>query len=371
MIREIVIIKLSALGDVLRTTALLKPLRQKYPDARITWIAAHEALPLLHGNPFIQRIIPCEQAAEAQRSGLSCDLLISMDEDPTACDLASGLRPSRLVGAYRGPDQRLTYTPASAPWFGMGCLNRDPDGGLQHANHLKRENRKTYVQLWMEILELDHASYPVGCEPILVLSPEEREWAAKFLTRSGLGADTPIIGLNPGAGSRWSAKQLPPESAARFIRLLKERIGAPILLFGGADEAQRNRRILELAQGDAVDAGTAHPLRAFAALLGCCRVLVTTDSLALHIGTALRRYIVALFGPTSPTEIELYGRGFHVMPKCSCRCFYERRCRFIVSCLDELDYEWCADRIDEILRGADQLLIASSLPVGLSDRIAA
>ena len=61
----------------------------------------------------------------------------------------------------------------------------------------------------------------------------------------------------------------------------------------------KNIRIKNLAGDKVIDAGCDNSLMDFAALIGLCDILVTSDSLALHIGVALKKYVVTLFGPTS------------------------------------------------------------------------
>lgn len=344
------IIKLGALGDVLRTTALLGPLRQRYPNAQVVWITSNEALALLEGNPAIDRALAYRRSLRRELEGLQFDLLVSMDEEPHACELATTLETHELIGAYQDPQGRMTYTSSSSAWFGMGLLNRDPDGSLETANALKRQNRRTYFQIWLEILGLDDLQSPDGGELILALSERELVKAKAVARRLGIDADDRVVGLNPGAGSRWPSKELSPEVAALLARRLRERLGATVLLFGGRDERRRNHQIERLARGVAINTGTHHPLREFAALIGLCHVLVTTDSLALHIGAALKKPVAAVFGPTAAQEIELYGRGVKLTPPQPCRCFYERHCRVARSCVNQVSLEQLMESVEVMLR---------------------
>jgi heptosyltransferase-2 len=75
------------------------------------------------------------------------------------------------------------------------------------------------------------------------------------------------------------------------------------------------------------DGGNHNPFGRFAALLERCRVVVTSDSLAVHVAAARRVPAVVLFGPTSLHEIELYGRGSKLAPEgLDCLCCYLPRC---------------------------------------------
>ena len=68
-------------------------------------------------------------------------------------------------------------------------------------------------------------------------------------------------------------------------------------------------------------------------------MIVTSDTLALHIATALEKKIVALFGPTSSNEIDLFGRGIKITAKEQCRCYYNRFCSQEVSCMEKISGE--------------------------------
>ena len=66
----------------------------------------------------------------------------------------------------------------------------------------------------------------------------------------------------------------------------------------------------------------------FASLVNLCKIIVTSDSLALHIGTALKKKIVGCFYVTSANEIELYGRGIKVIGKGNSYCSYQTKCTY-------------------------------------------
>jgi ADP-heptose:LPS heptosyltransferase len=259
-----------------------------------------------------------------------------MDEDPQACALATALRPRELIGAYRAADGGLAYTASSTAWFGMGCLNRDPDGGLRQANRLKRTNQRTYVEIWKAILGVNGVAASDGLRPSLVLADEERARALTVLRRLGIRPTERVIGFNPGAGERWPAKRLSPQQAVAIARVLSRALNLWILLLGGPAERTRNRWIAQQAGGAVLDAGTQHPVRVFAALIERCALLLTSDSLALHIALALRTPVVAFFGPTAGQEVDVGEQGIKLTPSPPCRCFYARRCRFATSCVDRI-----------------------------------
>src|SRR5206468_2731152 len=102
----------------------------------------------------------------------------------------------------------------------------------------------------------------------------------------------------------------------------------------------------------AAGAGVAAPaksLKAFAAMIGLCRALVTTDSLALHFACAVGTPCVVVFGPTSAGEIELYGNGIKLEPKPACSCYYQPRCTAAVHCVDAIPTPAVISAVDLLL----------------------
>ncbi len=87
----------------------------------------------------------------------------------------------------------------------------------------------------------------------------------------------------------------------------------------------------------------------FAAIVDMCDLIVTADTLALHIATALDKKIVALFGPTSANEIELYGQGIKLSSKEGCNCYYRKYCSQEISCMEKITSEMVFEAINSIL----------------------
>jgi heptosyltransferase-2 len=239
--------------------------------------------------------------------------LLSLDDELPLCGLAGYLAPPKdqpgvLSGAYLTEDGR-TYTEDVAPWFDMGLLSRF---GKQRADQLKLENERSHPAIYADMLGIEMG------EPELPLAPASLAFGEAFAAEHGLAADVPWIGLNTGAGGRWESKRLPEERVAAIVAELHRRREGRVgfVLLGGPEERERNDRILGCIGADAsgtgarvVDAGTDHALLEFAAIVDRLDLLLTSDSLALHVAVARRVPVVAFFAPTSAAEIELYGRG--------------------------------------------------------------
>ena len=166
-------------------------------------------------------------------------------------------------------------------------------------------------------------------EPILILDEESLQFAKRFAKRNKIKKSDLVVGMNTGAGGRWQDKKLGEEKTAELIDLLNEQIkNIKIILFGGPEEKERNKEIKKIIKTNVIDAGCNNSLMEFASLMNLCNVLVTSDSLALHIGIALKKKSVVFFYVTSANEIEIYGRGMKVIGKGKDYCSYKPRCDY-------------------------------------------
>jgi len=340
---RIAIIKLGALGDVVRTTVLLRPLHRRYPGCQIWWYTCAIARPLLEPNPWISRLISIETCSTPDAEAEAFDLVICLDDEKGAGVLCASLPAKDRFGAY-WDGAKMRYTPSSRAWFDMGLLNRDADGSLSTANCLKAQNPKTYPQILFDMLHLTSFSSDES-EPTLPLDMAEESWAQDFAHRHHLGSSEFKIGLNTGAGSRWINKQLSIPMTLRLIDTLGRKPGRPLLLLGGPEETERNQQIFQRTTIPLINTGTNNSLSRFISIINLCDAIVTSDSLALHIAAALKKKVIAFFGPTSAPEIEFYGRGIAWMPRQKCQCFYRPHC---------LQNDFCLDTV-EMLQAADQL----------------
>ena len=322
---SILIIKTAALGDVVRTTSILTGLRGRDPDCEIVWVTSRAAFDLVRTHPLITSVEVIDPRSEEEVGALSERLtnrrwshVISLDDEPNLCRLAASVKTEKLSGAYMTEDGRRLYTADVAPWFDMGLLSTF---GKARADELKVLNQKSHPRIYADMLGIAMGKYT------LVLPGEACANARDFSQRHGLEQKRPLIGLNTGADGRWFSKQLSVERTVELSRLVSQARGgnATFIVFGGPAEVERNRAImagLQTADISCVNAGCNNSLLDFAALVGLCDVLVTSDSLALHIAIALDVRTVAYFAPTSAAEIEFYGLGESISSTAPDYCSY-------------------------------------------------
>ncbi|MCF7861963.1 glycosyltransferase family 9 protein [Candidatus Woesearchaeota archaeon] len=324
---EIGIIKRGAIGDVVRTTSILHPLKKKFPDSKICWITDSSAIPMIEHHPLVDEIQPFGDQSKLR--DLEFDLLISLDDEEEACKLASKITSKKLVGAYMDQERR-SYT--DSKWFDMGLISKY---GKSKADELKAKNTKNFHEHMHEMLGLDSEI----CRPTIKIPAKDMNFAYDFAYEHDLHPDDIIVGINTGAGGRWPLKKWGEDQTIELIDMLIED-GLKVILFGGPEEKERNANIVRCSSEKLIDAGNNNSLLEFAALINLCSVLVTSDSLALHLGVATGKHIVALFGPTSSTEIHLFGRGIKIAPQMECLCCYlKKECGVAPNCMDSISVD--------------------------------
>jgi heptosyltransferase-2 len=322
-VSEILVIKTAALGDVLRTTSILPGLVKRSPGARVIWLTAPGAVDLVRTHPLVAEVIALDakktadvEARIAELSTRTFERVISLDDEAPLCRLASALKTKSLHGAIARPDGTLAYTSDTAPWFEMGLLSVH---GKKRADELKVLNQKSQPEIYAAMLGIERG------KPELHLPAASIDKARAFAHKHAIDPKMPLVGLNTGAGGRWLSKQLPVERTVALAQLIDKQLAGRVrfLVLGGESEGERNDAILSGIGARAIDGGTKNSLFDFAALVELCDVLVTSDSLALHMAVARDVRCVCFFAPTSAAEIELYGLGEKVVSTAPDYCSYK------------------------------------------------
>ncbi len=318
--QHLLIVKLDAMGDVLRTTALLPALAEARPGAAITWITRPESRALLERNPYITETLDYGEDALLQLLVRTFDRVINLDAGKTSAAVASMANAKQKDGFVL--DARGCVQPTNAAarkWLEMGVFD-----------DLKRQGTRTYQDIMLEIIGFPGAPHRYVFE----LSEEERARGRKHIERLGVDWSRPIIGLNTGAGRRWKLKQWREEGYLELIERLASRQNVQFVLLGGPEEHERHQRLVSRSRVPLIDSGCDNPVRLFAAIVAACTVVAAGDTLAMHLSLALGRRTVVLFGPTSAAEIEMYGLGEKVVPGMDCLACYKPTCDFVPNCMD-------------------------------------
>jgi heptosyltransferase-2 len=320
--KSILIIKLGATGDVLRTTPILRGLKDKIKDAHISWLVSEESSDILRDNPYIDRILIHNFKILPFLHLKKYDLLINLDVTLESSSLATMINAEEKRGFGLNGRGDITYfNKASETWHGMSF-----------SDDLKKENQKTYQEIMADIVGIESKKY----EMVLELPQEELAFAEEFMKKKNVYPGSYKIGIGTGTGGRWPLKKWTVEGYASLISQISKEPNTEIILFGGPPEKERNKKLLEMFPDLLIDTGTENSLGQFVALVNQCDLIVSSDTLIMHIAIALKKKTVVLFGPTSAAEIDLYGRGEKILSVMDCLCCYKNTCEVIPNCMENI-----------------------------------
>ena len=311
---KILIIKLGALGDVLRTTALCEPLKFLYPASKLFWITESNAIDILQGNSFVDRIISRENAYGFV-SYFEFDLLINLDLDDEALILAGITKAKEKRGFWFDSKGVVKCSSPVAREYFL----------LSHDDGLKKQNFKTYQAIMANISGL-----PNYGKIIVPVSDVSKKNAHEFAGRYNLKKKK-TLGAVVGTGNRWITKKWPEKNFLELFSMLDD---FNILVFGGPEEKYLLERIVEKSNKIAINTGYLNSIDYFFGLLDLCDIVVCCDTFALHAAVGLGKKVVALFGPTSSAEVEMYGRGEKIVSDIACVCCYRRECTVRPGCME-------------------------------------
>lgn len=268
----------SSLGDVLRSTVLLP----RYKGAQITWLVDEKAIALLKGNPYITRIMPYDLTSVLQLRAERFDTIINLEKVAGICAFADSLTAWRRYGFRFDPDTGTAKAYDGSHHVLEMCMNEKE----------KLSNKKYWEDFLFEMV----GGKWNGEIPVIGYKPESKEVFD--------------IGFNFNVGDKWPIKAWPME----YWKELEAIIGGKYTI-----SWQQGLKSIE----------------EYIEWVNSCSLLVTNDSLGLHIAHALDKKIVALFGPTLSNEV-FVKRGVKLLPEkdydclpcLSTVCVKERPCMY-------------------------------------------
>ncbi len=312
---RILLVKLGAAGDVIRTTPLLFPLQRDYPDHALTWVTDFPALvPRRAGD-----IRALDTATLLWLRHVRFELAINLDKDRQACALLREVTADRKIGFTLGDDGLCRPVVEDvAPSMAAAVRAKYLTGLFDDVN---RACTTSYLQEIFAICGWEFAG-----EPYVIDRPEP---APTF----DLPPARPLVGLNTGCGGRWTSRLWPEPAWAQLARDLRD-AGLGVVLLGGPDEHAKNQRL-------AAATGACYPghfeLPTFIGLVDRCDLVVSAVTMAMHIALGLGKRLVLINNIFNPREFELYGRGAIVQPAQPCTCYFQPRCTAPSFCLDSLE----------------------------------
>jgi predicted lipopolysaccharide heptosyltransferase III len=332
--RNVLIIKLRYIGDVLLATPTVRAIKAARPDVRVTMMVNRGSEDVLSGNPDLDEIVVLDKSSLAaqwrlisnlRRAGYDCVI-----------DLTDGDR-SAWLSRLSGAPIRIGFNEEQR-WRG------------RLYSQVVRSTTRHRIERDLEALS------PLGIAatdrtPRLYLTTDEERLAEQLLDRFGVTWTAPFVVMQPGA--RYWFKAWPVERFAMLADRLTEAFGYRVVIGGSEQDRQSAERIASLAASKPVVLTGQATLRTFAAVVKKSALFVGNDSGAMHIAAAVGASIVALFGPSNPAEWGSRGSRVEVIYKgLDCRaCFHPTCERGELNCMKQIT-------VDEVVAAARRLVCA-------------
>ena len=343
--KSILMVKLSALGDVIHALCVLDAFKETWPGACVDWVVGEAAAPLLKGHPMIRRLLVYRRRQlgrdvknplgwmRAIRELAALRREIRAVRYDAAVDL-QGLFKSGMIMQMARADQKVGF--AGGREFSSIFLNRklppyDPDRHavdryLDLARFLGAEGRQV--------------RFPLG------ISQEDRKGASELLSRYGLEPGTYAV-LVP--GTVWPTKHWNSSGFSQVARKMLDAYGIRSLVVGSGSEADLAQAVSEGSRGAAVSIAGMTGLKELAAIFESSILAVSVDTGPMHMAVAAGTRVVALFGPTAPWRTGPYGQGHQVVRRpVSCSPCFKRRCPE-PRCMEEITPEEVMEAVGRVL----------------------
>ena len=342
---RILVVRLSALGDVVHTLPLVAALRRAFPDAQIDWLVDERYEPLLELVPVIDRRLTLPRTgSDAWLGFLRVAAALRRRRYDIAFDAQGLLRSAvvaRLGGARRvvGFDRGHLREPA-ARWFHTEHISASPDD-----QHVVDKTRSLIAAL---DVEPGGWEFPLEVRPSTTLDETRRAL--------GVGEADPFVLLNP--GTAWESKCWEPEKYGLLAARLRSDHGLASAVSWGPGEEARARAVVAASDSAAVmiPRTTIVDLAAYAR---AASVVVAGDTGPLHLAAALGTPVVGIYGPSDPTRNGPWSSSDRVVSRfLACPCGRDRveargvvvkRCQESRHCLDDVSVDEVADVVTQRL----------------------
>lgn len=333
---KILIINFDAMGDVLMTTAQLPALKRKYPESTIHWITLGNSAPLLKNNPLVDQVFVYNAESISIISQIEYDLALNVDKSQRSCSLLNSVSAKLKLGFGLNKDGKIIPLNKGAHYnYNLGM-----------DDHLKfKVNQRTGQDYLAETFEVDYKRD----EYIFSFSDEELTFIEKYKKENNISEKDFVVGFNTGCSLLYPNKKMTIDQHVFLIdKLLRLNKEIKIVLLGGPEDTERNQEIYSKFEGRIINTPTTHGVREGACYENLADVVVSGDSLGMHLAIALKKYVIVWFGVSCWTEIDLYDRGVKLYQEnLFCSPCWKKECPYDLECIDMIELDRIVNEIVE------------------------
>ncbi len=338
-VKNILVVKMSAIGDVIHALPVSYAIKETYPAAKVSWIVEPPAYDLLTNNPCIDEIILFEKTQFKSVWGLMTHLpafsrRLKQGRFDVALDL-QGLAKSAAIAYLSGAPRKLGFCNMRefSHWVSRPVCGEHQEGPV--------------VERYLDVARA------LGCKvskvvfPVVVTAGEQQQ-TRELAGQAGLDLRQAYILLVPGAN--WPNKRWPAEHFARLVNLLWQNGQIPVLV-GGAGDQPLACQISDKCIRPPINLVGQTSLKQLACLMEYATVLVGGDTGPMHLAAGLKTPVVALMGPTDANRNGPYGAGHQVVTVAhDCAGCWQRQCPKGWDCLAGITPEQVFQALQTIIK---------------------
>lgn len=335
-ITNILVIKISAIGDVILSVPSLRAIRAKFPNANIKVLVGIEAREVLDNCPYINGRIVCD--FKGVHEGISGIWRLARELQKDYFDIVIDLqnnRKSHMLAALSMAPLRYGYDNGKFSFL-LNKRLKDDAPYLDPIEHQARTLKMAGIKPIDKNLEL----WP---------STDDEKSAEDLLTDSWLKPNQPLVGISVRASSRWVTKNWPASYIAELCDRLAKELNIRVVLTGAKSDAEFANYILRLTKSKPVVAVGKTNIMSLACLIRRFKVYLSPDSAPMHIASAMKTPFVALFGPTDPARHVVPSENVVVLCKSSdlkCSPCYSPTCNKKYKCMKKIT----VDEVFEVIK---------------------
>lgn len=326
---NILVIKISALGDVILSVPSLRAIRQRFPRAVIKVLVGLQARELLDRCPYVDELIVCDfkgrhrgpkgvWALSRQLAGEMFDIVIDLQNS----------RKSHVLGALSLAASRYGYDNGKLSFL-LNNSAKDDAPYLDPLDHQMRVLKLCGVKNMDKTLEI----WPSDLDEQKADAILKEAWAFQAQM---------LVGINVRASSRWTSKSWPASSIAQLCDRLAKEFNVRTVLTGSRDDADFAESIAKMTKSKPLVIAGKTSVNELAAIMKRFRAYLTPDSAPMHIACAVRVPCVALFGPTDHKKHVASTANCTILSKSAdldCGPCYKPGCSKKVSCMKSITVE--------------------------------
>ena len=212
-------------------------------------------------------------------------------------------------------------------------------------DHFKfKANTRTGQDYLAETFDLDN-NY---AEYIFNFSDEEKQFIQNYKEEVGITKSDFVVGFNTGCSVLYPNKKMTVDQHTFLIEKLLKKGKYKIALFGGPEDTERNAEIYSNFNGKIINTPTTGGVRKGACYESIADVVITGDSFGMHLAIALKKFVIAWFGVSCWTEIDLYNRGIKLFQEnLECSPCWKKHCPYDLECIKMIDLNRILVEVDQ------------------------